>query len=55
MSDVIREYTDQVNVFWVHKTIDALLALDEYPLIAPLRCTSDEEVRGGLGQNDDHR
>lgn len=44
MHDVIKEYTDEVNVLWVHETIDALISLDEYPLLAPLRCTSDEEV-----------
>lgn len=35
---------DKANVAWVHATIDALILLDEYPLLAPLRCTSDEEV-----------
>lgn len=44
MRNVIREYTDEVNTLWVHKTIDALIALDEYPLLAPLRHTTDEEV-----------
>ena len=39
-----KEYTDKVNVTWVHKTIDALIALDKYPLLAPLRYTPDEEV-----------
>lgn len=44
MRDVIKEYTDKVNVLWVHKTIDALIELDEYPLLAPLRHTPDREV-----------
>ncbi len=44
LCDVIKEYTDRVNVTWVHKTIDALIELDEYPSLAPLRHTTDDEV-----------
>ena len=35
---------DQANITWVHKTIDALIELDEYSLLAPLRHTSDSEI-----------
>ena len=35
---------DQANIRWVHEGIDALIGMDADPLIAPLRCTSDEEV-----------
>lgn len=44
MCDVIREYTDAVNILWIHKTIGALIELDEYPLQVPLGYTTDEEV-----------
>lgn len=44
MCDVLKEYTDKVNVIWVHKTIDALIELDEYSLLAPLSHTTDDEV-----------
>jgi hypothetical protein len=59
MKTKITEY-DEANVAWVHKTIEMLIRLGDYPMLATLRCTSDKEVlaiiykyTSGLVDNED--